>query len=227
MNVYLNFYSGLAIVMLAIFSCIFRWKQTDLPGRLFFAGLIWYLFTDFVLQGGLLYKDYFIKYKTFYYLVRNIEAPVSFILYTLFFHFAVEQFRRKRIALYLVPAGIVLWVACAIIFRNEENINTYYVPLTSVSNIMLAIIAINEMQKKCEFKDLLKQPVFCFIALDLFFYGFSFFFYVSYPLILKDKQTELFAVYFMLRLIDVYNIGSAATYFLYPKKRNSNWMSPA
>src|ERR1043165_7471580 len=116
MNFYLNFYSGLGIVLLAIFVSLFKWKNLDSGGKVFFISMVSYFLTQFVAQGGLLYKDISKKYWTFYLVVRDLQPILEYTIFVFFFHFAIPELRAEKLATYLVPLGWGTWVLCAILF---------------------------------------------------------------------------------------------------------------
>lgn len=218
MNIYLNFYVGLGIVLLSIIVSLLRWKLLDMAGKIFFTGMMWYFFSQFVAEGGLLYKDISRPYWTFYLIIRDIQAIIELTLCLLFFHFAIPELKAKKIALYLIPAAWAIWIAFAVIFWHMENFNVYFAPLLSITVVILCIVSIHILQSKNEFREIIKLPVFKFVVLLLFYYGFYFFFYVSYPLLLQNRKAELFAVFIIFRLTDIYYVGAGITYFFYPKK---------
>ncbi len=218
MNIVLNFFVGLSIVLLSILVCLFRWKQLDIAGKVFFTGMTWYFLSQTVAEGGLIYKSMFIDYWTWYIVIRDIQPIIELTLCLLFFHFAIPELRAKKIGFYLIPAAWALWIGFAIIFWHTENFNVYFAPLISIANIVLCIVSIQILQSQNEFKKIIKLPVFKFVVLLLFYYGVYFFFYISYPLLLQNRKAELFAVYIIFRLTDIYYVGAGITYFFYPKK---------
>lgn len=218
MNIYLNFYTGLGIVLIAILISLCRWKYLDAMGKVFFASMAWYFFAFLVSEGGLLYKSKFSNYWTFYLVVRDAQTIIEYTLCVLFFHFAMPELRRRKILYYLLPLGYVAWISCAILFWHTENFTVYFGPFTNVIVIILSIISINKLLAENEIRDVIKLPAFRFIVLMLFFYGCSVFFFMSYPFLLQNRQAELFAIYIMFRLTDVFYVGAGITYFFYPKK---------
>lgn len=217
-SIYINFYIGLGITLLAIVVSIFRWKSLDLMAKIFSAGMAWYFFTYLVAEGGLLYKNISRNYWTFYLFIRNIQPIIEYSLCVLFFYYAIPELRRRKITTYLLPTGWAIWTACAIIFWNTENFNVYFGPFTNLVVIVLSIISINILLSNYQLSDAIKLPVFRFTFLMLFFYGCSIFFFISYPFLLQNRQAELFAVYIMFRIYDIFYVGAGITYFFYPKK---------
>lgn len=217
MNIFLNFYADLVVVLLAIIVGIYQWKRLELIAKIFFTTMVWYFLVQLVTEGGLLYhlKD---RFSEFYYLIRGTQSIVDFILCVAFFYFGIDRLRKKRKMLYLVPAAIVAWLACIYLFRNTENFNVYFAPIACLGIIILSIVALYYLQSEHTIDELIKMPVFRFTVLLLFYYGGYFFFLVSYPLLLKNREAELLGVYIIFRITNVYYIGAGLTYFLYPKK---------
>lgn len=218
MNIHANFYTDLAVVGIAITAGISRWKRLNIVSKIFFFTMVWYFFAQVVTEGGLLYGNFRERFPGFYYMVRSLQTIVEFTLCTLFYNFSIDQFRRKRIAGYIIPAAIIAWAGSAIAFRHTENFNVYFAPMACFASIILSIIAIYHLQNENSMQQLWRMPTFGFAVLQLFFYGGFFFFLLSYPLILKNRQAELFAIYIVFRLTNIYYAGAALIYFFYPRK---------
>lgn len=219
MNIYLNFYTGLSVVLLAITAGAYKLKQTDITGRIFFMTMIWYFFTQFVTEGGLLYKDIGInRFTTFYYAVRNAQPLIEYTLFVLFFHFSIKNFRQRKLAHYLVPLGMLLWGTCLVVFSEAENALIYFTPFVCVVMVTLSLLSLNVLLDEMQIGELRKEPVFWFVVLILFFYVTYFFFCIFYTYLLMSRKAELLAIYIIFRITDIYYIGAAITFFLYRKK---------
>jgi len=219
MNIYLNFYTGLSVVLLSITAGVYKWKQSDKTGKIFFMTMVWYFITQLVTEGGLLYKDIGIyRFPSFYYAVRNAQPLVEYTLFVLFFHFSIHKFRERRLAHYLVPIGLLLWAVCLVAFRQEENALIYFTPFSCVLLTTLSLLSLNILLDEMPINELRKKPLFWFIVLILFFYVIFFFFSIFYSHLLMSRKAELLAVYIIFRMTDLYYIGAAIAFFLYPKK---------
>lgn len=136
------YYIGICIVLLFTLLpfavSVFRWKELDLPSRIF-AILLGCVFTVECLATytAIRYRNNIEVY--------NVAGWLQLVLVCLYFNYSISCFRKWHIGLYLAAASVVLGFLNTLYLEPVGEINTFSLTYQAILVVFLGIMLFTEL----------------------------------------------------------------------------------
>ena len=203
---------ALILNILVLLIAGFRFKRMDSPGR-----VAAYIIALPFIMNNLIYVFPSI-------IILHIAYFGNCLLIAWFFNVSTEVFKRIRIWIFVLAAGIIFWFVNMVFFQPmnfcfpNDLSYFYYESFVSICFVVLSNFALFFLLRDLPYKQAIKKPLFYILVMNIFQFGVNYVYDISVPLV-KTKSLYL-SVSFFLDWVpaDISLILMGIIFMMYPKK---------
>jgi hypothetical protein len=214
----ITFYIETVLTTFAVLAALFKWKDMDLVGKVYFVNLAWYMIVNTLGCWGFFHKDFYARFHAPLYILDKTSPLTDYVTCAIFLNYATPQFRRKHIGIIAAVVGLTVWIGYFIVYFKTENYNDYFVSLEGTALIILCLVSIYFMQKDNYIGALKKMPAFWFVFTLLFYWVTTYFYFLEFNFIMTNPPLKRISTIMVHRIIEIQLLAIGIVYLSYPKK---------
>jgi len=211
------FYYFYLLVLFVVFSCsLYRYKHLDKASRIFslLIGLTFITETVAYIVARI-YRNNMAVYSIF--------NPVQMFMYSLYFNYAIDVFRKRHIGIYIGIIASLLGLVSILYFQPITHFNSYFLIFEGITVIGMSLFAFFRLLLISDGLILYKYAHFWLMAILVSFWAVTFFDWSMYEYFSNQSKEPLWIVNLFILMENIVSyLAFGFVFLLYPKMNNSH-----
>ena len=212
------FWFDKAVTTLTLIAGVYSYKKLSFPAKVVFWGILITAVIESIIDE--LQKRFL-----------GI-TPVMYVCYfsdvvetALFFNYCIPRFRKIRLGIYILLAGILYWLVNTIFFQPitfddnlKKNSYFYYEAFNSITFVALSLVTLYYMFKETSFKQLRNNPLFALILILMFGRGLIYIYDITIPFVTTLRMYIILSMSLEWLPNDLFILATGFIFLQYRKK---------
>ena len=205
------------VTILIVIAGVYSYRKLSIPARVAFWMILLNALLEFIIDE---LQKRFLGINPVLYVCFFSDV----VLAALFFNYCIPRFRKIRLGIYILAAGLIYWLVSTIFFQPiafdvdlKKNSYFYYEAFNCISFVVLSLVTIYLMLKGASFKEVRKNPLFALILLLMFSKGLAYIYDITIPLVTTIRMYIILSMFLEWLPEDLFILGIGFIFLQYKK----------